>query len=70
MIYLRFLLEKNGISINQLEKALKMPTNRLMHRINLKTDFSIEILNKIKDLLIDMQIIPPTSDIGEFLTMV
>lgn len=70
MLYIRKLLKDNKISIPKLAYLIDINYRTLEYKLALKQDFKLEELEKIKSVLLCMQIIPPTFDIGEFLTMV
>ena len=64
MFYLKALLKKNKIKICVLSKELNI---RLSERFCLHSDFTLEELKKIKNYLVDKQIITSDFDIGKFL---
>ncbi len=70
MLYLRKLLKDNKISIPKLAYLTDINYRTLEYKLALKQDFRLEELEKIKKVLVEKQIIPPSFDIGEFLTMV
>lgn len=70
MLYLVKLLEKNKISLRTLARKMNTDSGTLCHKIKCRKDFTLKELEEIKSILVDMQIIPPEFDIGDFLNIV
>lgn len=70
MLYLVKLLEKNKISLRTLAYKMHISSGTLCHKIKCRKDFTLEELEEIKRILIDMQIISAEFDIGDFLNIV
>ena len=70
MFYLRKILKDNNLSIAFLAEKIGINRKYLEFKLLTKVDFTIEDLEKIKNILVDMHIIQPNFDIGEFLNIV